>query len=109
MAARDQTEVVVSDDAPVIHERCRTHIHQAAQHHLSDCQAARNSIEQILQKLPVLREPALQYPDLLRTRFETIFTAYQDAILPAVKAFYEYVETVSGTTGHALSEAEPDQ
>ncbi len=109
MAARDQTEVVVSGDALVIHERCRTHLQQTAQHHLSDCQVASNSLEQMFQRLPVLRESALHYPDLLRTRFEIIFTAYQDTILPAVKAFYEYVGTVSSTTGQALSEVEPDQ
>jgi hypothetical protein len=78
-----------------------SHIRQSQSTHLGQCQQLENTVWETSSGMTFLREPSLDYVNLMRQRYQSIFDFYDQSFLPGLRQFTEEISQGDRSQGAA--------
>jgi hypothetical protein len=84
-----------------------SHIRQSQSAHLGQCRQLENSVWDAFSTMAFLRDPALEYVNLMRQRYQSIFDFYDQSFLARLREFTGEIsqgDTALGTAERAGAE-----
>ena len=81
-----------------------SHIRQSQSAHLGQCRQLENSVWDTFATMTFLRDPALEYINLMRQRYQSIFDFYDQSFLAGLREFTGEIsqgDTALGTAERA--------